>query len=107
MGCKHIQGATWFLGPSRYVSLCTFDGTILNRGYGTPKNLCISLFLPTIFGPIYYGPPQYYVLLLHVLPFIMYYWYVLSCIAMYCYVLLCIAMYYYVLLCRSEIERFT
>ena len=33
-------------------------GAILNRTYGTPKNLHISLFLPTIFGPIYYGPPQ-------------------------------------------------
>ena len=29
----------------------------LNRTYGTHKNLYISLFLSTIFGPIYYGPP--------------------------------------------------
>ena len=33
-------------------------GHILNRTYGTHKNLYISLFLPTKFGPIYYGPPQ-------------------------------------------------
>ena len=32
-------------------------GTILNRTYGLHKNLYISLFLLTIFGPIYYGPP--------------------------------------------------
>ena len=32
-------------------------GTILNRTYGTHANLCISLFLTTIFGSIYYGPP--------------------------------------------------
>ena len=33
-------------------------GTILNRTHGIHQNLYISLFLPTIFGPIYYGPPQ-------------------------------------------------
>ena len=32
-------------------------GTILNRTYGTHKKLYTSLFLPTIFGSIYYGPP--------------------------------------------------
>ena len=32
-------------------------GTILNRTYSTHKNLYISLFLLTIYGPIYYGPP--------------------------------------------------
>ena len=32
-------------------------GTILNRTYGPYTNLYISLFLLTIFGPIYYGPP--------------------------------------------------
>ena len=31
--------------------------TILNRTYGTHKNLYISIFLRTVFGPIYYGPP--------------------------------------------------
>ena len=31
------------------------QGTIVNRTYGTHKNLAISLFLLTIFGPIYYG----------------------------------------------------
>ena len=33
------------------------QGTIVNRTYGTLKNLCISVFLLSIFGPIYYGPP--------------------------------------------------
>ena len=32
-------------------------GTIVNRTYGLHKNLYIDLFLLTIFGPIYYGPP--------------------------------------------------
>ena len=34
-----------------------YGGTIVNRTYGTYKNLYISLFLLTIFGPIYYRPP--------------------------------------------------
>ena len=41
-------------GRSRYLRL---RGTILNRIYGAHKNLYISLFLLTVFGPIYYGPP--------------------------------------------------
>ena len=32
-------------------------GTIVNRTYGTHKNLCTHLFLLTIFGPVYFGPP--------------------------------------------------
>ena len=32
-------------------------GTIVNRTYGTSKNLCSYLFLVTIGGPVYYGPP--------------------------------------------------
>ena len=32
-------------------------GTIVNRAYGTHKNLYISVFLLTIFGPINFGPP--------------------------------------------------
>ena len=32
-------------------------GIMVNRTYGTHKNLYISLFSLTIFGPIYYGPP--------------------------------------------------
>ena len=35
-------------------------GTIVNRTYGSYKNIYNYLFLLTIFGPIYYGPPQYY-----------------------------------------------
>ena len=31
-------------------------GTILNRTYGTHKNLYTYLFLPTISGTIYYAP---------------------------------------------------
>ena len=34
-------------------------GNIVNRTCGTDKNLYISLFLPTIFGSIYHGPPKY------------------------------------------------
>ena len=32
-------------------------GGIVNRTYGTHKNPYTSVFLPTIFGPINYGPP--------------------------------------------------
>ena len=32
-------------------------GTVLNRTYGTHKNLYISRFLLTTFDPIYYGSP--------------------------------------------------
>ena len=32
-------------------------GTIVNRTYVKHKNLYIYPFLPTIFGPVYYGPP--------------------------------------------------
>ena len=31
--------------------------TLVNRTYGGHKNLYIYLFLPTIFGSIYYRPP--------------------------------------------------
>ena len=33
-----------------------FQETIVNRTYGTDKNQCIFLFLPSIIGAIYYGP---------------------------------------------------
>ena len=32
-------------------------GAIVNRTYGIHKNLYIQPFLPTLFGPINYGPP--------------------------------------------------
>ena len=32
-------------------------GGIISRTYGADKNLCVSLFLLTMFGPIYYGAP--------------------------------------------------
>ena len=45
--------------PLLLLLLMLLRGTILNRTYGTHKNLYILLFLPTMFGPIYYGPPLY------------------------------------------------
>ena len=33
-------------------------GTVVSRTYGAHKKLYISVFLLTISGPIYYGPPQ-------------------------------------------------
>ena len=41
----------------RYHTLL-LRGTIVNRTYCRHKNLYISLFLLTIFGPINYGPPE-------------------------------------------------
>ena len=35
-----------------------FRGGVLNRTYGTHKNLYISLFILPLFGPLYYGPTQ-------------------------------------------------
>ena len=37
------------------VTIC--GGDVVNRTCGTHNNLCFSLFLQSIFGPIYYGPP--------------------------------------------------
>ena len=34
-------------------------GAIVNRTYDKHKNLYISLFLLSRFGPFYYGPPKY------------------------------------------------
>ena len=41
------------------ICIVPVQGTLLivNRTYGTHKNLDIHVFFPTIFGPIYYGPP--------------------------------------------------
>ena len=33
-------------------------GAIVNRTYDTHKNLYVSPFLLTIFGPVNYGPPE-------------------------------------------------
>ena len=44
-----------FLALAALVSLL-LRGTLVNRTYGTHKNLYISLFLRTLFGPIYYSP---------------------------------------------------
>ena len=51
---KHV--ATIVSGNVSTAVLC-IRGTMLNKTYGTHKNLYVSLFLLTIFGPIYYGPP--------------------------------------------------
>ena len=40
-----------------YRILLILRGAILSRTCGTHKNLYTSLFLLTIFGPNYYGPP--------------------------------------------------
>ena len=47
-----------------YISTCDLGwicvllrGTIVNRTYGTHKNLYIFIFLLTMFGSIYFGPP--------------------------------------------------
>ena len=40
-----------------YSRVGLLRGTIVNRTYGVHKKLHIYLFLLTIFGPIYYGPP--------------------------------------------------
>ena len=40
-----------------YSVLGLLRGAIVDRTYGAHKNLCIYFFLPTMFGPIYYGPP--------------------------------------------------
>ena len=43
---------------SKIPVLSLLRGAILNKTYGTDKNLYISLFLPRLFGPTYYyGPP--------------------------------------------------
>ena len=49
--CRRVDGNI------RMVYRHFYGGGILNRTYGAPKNLYIELFLPTIIGPIYYGPP--------------------------------------------------
>ena len=44
-----------YFATSEYELL--LRGTLVNTTYGGHKNLYIHLFLPTIFGPIYYRPP--------------------------------------------------
>ena len=43
--------------PKMGLTAVLVRGTILNRTYGTYDNLYIWLFLGTIFGPVYSGPP--------------------------------------------------
>ena len=43
--------------PCILHDLVLLRGAIVNRTYGIYKNLYISPFLLTIFGPINYGPP--------------------------------------------------
>ena len=47
-------GTRYSSAGSLYITL---RRTVVNRTYGTHKNLCIYLFLLTKFGPINYGPP--------------------------------------------------
>ena len=44
-------------GLQKKIEKALLRGAILNRTYGTHKNLYIYLLLLTILGPIYYGPP--------------------------------------------------
>ena len=46
-----------FCPPSPGIVSSLLRGTIVNRTCGTHKNLYIHKFLPTIFGPVNYGPP--------------------------------------------------
>ena len=48
--------ATLSYGTAYRSTAVLLRGSILNRTYGTDKNLYKSLYLLTIFGPIYYGP---------------------------------------------------
>ena len=57
---RHVPsffGGSGFLAHMYKNILLILRGTIVNRTYGTHKNLCIYLFLLTIFGSRCYGPP--------------------------------------------------
>ena len=67
---RYVQGITHHPMPLLYVSpvekapedspcwrLMLLRGAIFIKTYGTHKNLYVSMFSRTIFGPIYYGPP--------------------------------------------------
>ena len=56
-GGKDIVHSTYLYVQLTRFGWGVFRGIILNRTYGTYKNLYISLFLITTFGPTYYGPP--------------------------------------------------
>ena len=43
---------------STLLGVLLLRGTIVNRTYGTNKNLYVYSFSRTIFGPVYYGPPK-------------------------------------------------
>ena len=49
-----VGGGRLLCDPGSEVRL--LRGGIVNRTYGTDKNLYVYLFLQTIFGPIYYAP---------------------------------------------------
>ena len=54
----YFSHPSYDIRPSLFLSLLLIlRGAIVNRTYGTHKNLYTSLFLLPIFGPIYYGPP--------------------------------------------------
>ena len=62
-GIRRATLGMLYLFPVKHISELTvarlflLPGTIVNKTYGTHKNLYVSLFLPTIFGPVNYGPP--------------------------------------------------
>ena len=58
--------ATIIYRGGRYYCYRLLREAILNRTYGTNKNLHISLFLLTISGPVYYAPPKKYAPLQHI-----------------------------------------
>ena len=43
-------------GDFTSLGICYLRGNLVNRTYGEDKNIYIHIFLPTIFGPIYYRP---------------------------------------------------
>ena len=51
--CRLLVLLVWWC----LLVLVLLRGTLVNRTYGGQKKLHIHLFLPTIFGPIYYRPP--------------------------------------------------
>ena len=54
----YVHRRSYLIWPSVIVYIyILLRRAILNRTYGAHKNLYISLFLLTSFGPIYYGPP--------------------------------------------------
>ena len=56
-GKQALDRSLLYAFTTAFTKIHLLRGTIVNRTYGTHKNLHVHLFLLTIFGPIYYGPP--------------------------------------------------